>query len=241
MSHQVSSNNPSQRPIADGATPVGERPSRRKGWLWLLLAALAILLLLLGLSQCGNDDATSGTSASTSPSGSASDGGPSTTAASGSATDSASPSASASSATPAAQPSPSASQAAGGGDGSAVAGTIVTGGTAVLGDGPVKDLNTYTGQGAVAKAVKVQSVPADEGFWVGDNTTDRIWIQLTGTAGESKYTVKQGDTVDFTGKVTPAASGFAEKTGLTAAEGAAQLTGQKQYIAVNKATLKLSE
>jgi hypothetical protein len=107
--------------------------------------------------------------------------------------------------------------------------------------GGVKDMAAYTGQSAQGRGVPVQSVPADEGFWAGTSATDRVWVQLTGEAGESPYQVKQGDLVDFTGTITPAASGFADEVGLTAAEGADQLTQQKQYVLVKKSDVTLSE
>ena len=77
-------------------------------------------------------------------------------------------------------------------------------------------------------------------FWVGSSSTQRIWVQLTGAKGESTYTVKPGDKIDFTGVVTPAAAGFADEVGVTAAEGGAQLTSQGQYVSVKKAAVKLS-
>ena len=86
----------------------------------------------------------------------------------------------------------------------------------------------------------VQSVPADEGFWVGSSSTQRIWVQLSGAKGESSYTVKPGDKIDFSGVVKPADAGFADKVGVTPAEGGAQLTSQGQYVSVNKADVKLA-
>lgn len=40
--------------------------------------------------------------------------------------------------------------------------------------------------------------------------------------------------------ITPTEAGFADKVGVSAAESAAQLTSQGQYVAVNKADVKLS-
>ncbi|MFC4951131.1 hypothetical protein [Pseudonocardia sp. GCM10023141] len=68
----------------------------------------------------------------------------------------------------------------------------------------------------------VQSVPADEGFWTSE--TDRIWVQLTGDAGESGYTVQPRDRVDFTGQDLAHDAGFAEQSDVDAAEGADLLT-----------------
>jgi hypothetical protein len=116
----------------------------------------------------------------------------------------------------------------------------VAGGDSILGGSAPQDLGDYHDQQAVGRAVRVQSVPADEGFWVGTSQSDRIWVQLTGTRGESDYKVKEGDTVDFTGTVTKAAEGFAADAGVTAAEGAAQLTEQGYYVAVPSSSVKLS-
>lgn len=244
MSHTVSSSDPDNRrnrragARIDGATPVAGEPARRR-WLLPLLAALAVLALILLLSRCGNDS-TPAARPSASPSASVSVTGSGSPSASDTATESmtGTPTESAS-ASMSASPSDTASATAGGGATGAT-GTITTGGTTVLGDGSVQDLNEYTGDDATARAVTVQSVPTDEGFWVGADTTNRVWVQLTGSASESGYTVKTGDTVNFTGRITPAPAGFADQVGLTAAEGADQLTAQKQYIAVDKSELQLS-
>lgn len=85
------------------------------------------------------------------------------------------------------------------------------------------------------------SVPADEGFWVGSSATDRVWVQLTGSAGESPVTVKAGNRISFsTGKVVANPAGFAAKVGVDAAEGGAQLDAQKQHIEIAKTSIKLS-
>lgn len=102
-------------------------------------------------------------------------------------------------------------------------------------------LSQYAGKAAKARAVRVQSVPADEGFWVGSSKADRVWVQLTGAAGESPFSVKPGDHVDFDGgKVVPTAAGFPSKVGVTAAEGAQQLLAQKQHILLARKALSLS-
>ncbi len=198
-----------------GAVPVGP-PSRRKWLLPLLLALLALIAALFLLSRCGGDDDTSPTAgASTTPT-----------------------------ATSAATSAPSAATSGpAGGQASAAAagdqGTVTAGGTDLLGD--TAGLGTHEGEPAVASGVRVQSVPADEGFWVGASEADRLWVQLTGTGGESDYKVKQGDTIDFTGTVTRAAQGFAAEKGVTAAEGAGQLTEQGHYLSVPASAVRLSD
>ena len=101
-------------------------------------------------------------------------------------------------------------------------------------------LASYADQDVAATSVKVQSVPADEGFWVGDSAKDRIFVQLTGKAGESPYKVKTGDIVTFTGTVTKNPTGFADKIGVTGQEGRSQLTAQKFHVTAAKSALKLA-
>lgn len=192
-------------------------PTRRKWLLPLLLGLLALTALLALLSQCGGDDEDDDRPAAT----------PTTTTATASTSSPASslPAASGVATTAAGQ--------AGG------PGTVTAAGTNLLGAASAT-LGAQDAQQATARAVRVQSVPADEGFWVGTSEQDRLWVQLSGTRGESDYKVKQGDTVDFTGTVTKAASDFATKTGVTAAEGADQLAQQGYYVSVPSSSVKLS-
>jgi len=202
---------PHSRPAA---VPVGGGPTRRKWLLPLLLGLLALIALLALLSQCGDDDDDDDRPAAT----------PTTATVTSPA-----------SSLPAA-PSVAATGTGQGGE----AGTVTAAGTNLLGAASVAALSAQDTQQAVGRAVKVQSVPADEGFWVGTSEQDRLWVQLSGTRGESDYKVKQGDTVDFTGTVTKAASDFATKAGVTAAEGADQLTQQGYYVSVPASSVKLS-
>ena len=80
--------------------------------------------------------------------------------------------------------------------------------------GPNGELTAQAGKPAAAQGVLVQSVPADEGFWVGTSETDRVWVQLSGT-DESGYVVRQGDRVDFSGQVTAHDPGFGPRSAWT--------------------------
>ena len=208
------SNAPHSPNAPHGAVPVGDRPTRRTWLLPLLLALLALIALLFLLSRCGGDDDTT----SAAPTATATATGAATT-------------------TPA---SPAASAAAASGAPAGEPGTVTAQGADLLADPTAAGLGSHDGQEAVGRAVRVQSVPADEGFWVGSGEQDRLWVQLTGTRGESDYKVRQGDTVDFTGTVTPVAQGFPAEVGLTDAEGAAQLTDQGFYVSVPMSGVKLS-
>lgn len=193
---------------------------RRPGWLIPLLALLGLLLLLgllFALFNRDDDDNRAGNTAANSPA----------VTGSGAATPDA---------------GNTASPGTGTGTGTGADGQLLAGGASIL---PLQsgnaDLSQYAGQDATSRGVSVQSVPADEGFWVGSSETDRVWVQLTGGASESGYQVKVGDKIDFEGGTVVATdAGFASRVGVTAAEGATQLEGQKQHIEVPKGNVKLS-
>ncbi|MCE0539647.1 hypothetical protein LWF15_29525 [Kineosporia rhizophila] len=105
--------------------------------------------------------------------------------------------------------------------------------------GDSSDLAAYVGQRATARGIPVQSVVADEGFWVG-RANDRIWVQLTGRPPESTYHVERGDEVTFAGEVVAHNAGFADEVGVNQAEGARSLTSQGAHIEVQKRTLALA-
>ncbi len=228
-------------PHPPGATSIGgERRKNRKG-LWLALAAAAaVILLLLLLSQCGTDD----DSSSPDPA-SGSSAGASAEASSGSGSESSS-SAAGGSATASTPAGGAAGGAAGGGATAGQPGSIVTAdGRSVLELTAAADaasgLGSVSGQAVTGTAVQVLTVPADEGFWVGTSDTERVWVQLTGQAGESPYQVREGDTVDFTGTVVAHDAGFAGQVGVDDAEGAGQLTSQAQHIEAPRSGVVLSE
>lgn len=215
-----------------GATPVGDtRTKKRPWWLLALIGLLLLGLLLFGLSRCGGDDedtASTTTTASTDPS----------TVATPTQTVSASPSdpASASASTSASASATGAPPAGGG--------VLTAGSTNVLplsaaGVPATGDLSQFTGQQVTGKGVTVQSVPSDEGFWVGTSATDRVWVQLAGP-GESPFKVQPGQKVDFSGTMTAHTAAFTQQAGVTTAEGAAQLTAQKQHVETPKSALALS-
>lgn len=104
---------------------------------------------------------------------------------------------------------------------------------------PSGRLAPYAGQTVTATGVLVQSVVADEGFWVGRDATDRVWVQLRISTAESRDQVRAGDQVSFRGTVVASPPGFAQRVGVTAAEGAAQLTRQGAYISTNGDVLRL--
>ena len=98
-------------------------------------------------------------------------------------------------------------------------------------------LARYSGQQVRADVVPVESVPADEGFWVGISATDRVWVQLTVSADR-----RSGETgTPCRHRHPPAGTDdLAEDIGLTREEGAQQLADQGQYVAVDAAAVQLS-
>jgi hypothetical protein len=217
-------------------------PPRRPWWLWALLALIVIALLVLALVQCGSGDDDPGDGPTTA-------GGAGTSAepaAPGSAGGDATGSASAptSGAPAAGAPTAGAPQAgAPASGGAAAAGSLSADGTALLplsaAAGPNGELGALVGRTVTAQGVAVQSVPSDEGFWVGSSETDRVWVQLTVPAGESPYQVQPGQRLDFTGPMTAHGADFPQRVGVDAAEGADQLAGQAAHVEVAKADLRV--
>jgi hypothetical protein len=107
------------------------------------------------------------------------------------------------------------------------------------GVGPGGDLTPLAGKRATARGVRVLSVPADEGFWIGTGRSDRVWVQLTGPPPESPYQVRPGDRVSFIARITPNGRHFARSVGVTQAEGAGTLTAARQHLSVPKRSLTL--
>ena len=222
------------RPV--GATPIGARDDsgrRKKGLLWGALALAALIAIALLLSQCGgadpaadSDAADSSSSSSSSESSESSESGESSESSE-------------------AESSPSESSAAGGAGAAGGGGQLVSGQQDLLqlvaGGSAATALAEFAGQPATATGVQVLSVPADEGFWVGSSDTERVWVQLTGGAGESPYQVQEGDTVDFEGTVVAHDEAFAAEVGVDEANGAAQLTEQGHHLEVAKSAVQLAE
>jgi hypothetical protein len=195
----------------------------------LLLAALVALLLLL--SQCTGDDPEAGSD----PAAQTSQG------AGGSTSASAGPSSAGPASSGAAAPSSSAAPSGGAAGGGQV---VTVDGRSVLalaaGTDAAAALGGLAGQPVTATGARVLSVPADEGFWLGTSETERVWVQLTGEAGESPYQVQEGDLVDFEGTVEAHDAAFAEQVGIDDAEGAQQLADQAAHLTVAKSAVRLS-
>jgi hypothetical protein len=116
----------------------------------------------------------------------------------------------------------------------AAPGSLTAGATSVFAAAAAggQGLAALTGQTATGHAVPVESVPADEGFWIGTGVTDRVWVQLT-TNGESAITITAGQLLDLAGPVVPHGPDYAGKAGVSVADGAEQLTRAGAHLEVD--------
>jgi RNA polymerase sigma factor (sigma-70 family) len=97
---------------------------------------------------------------------------------------------------------------------------------------PVADrLADLAGQRVQARGVRVLAVPADEGFWVGERRGRRVWVQLR-TRRESPVGVRAGQRLTFTAVVVRNDAGFVRRTGVSDADGAAELARQGAHLEV---------
>ena len=112
-------------------------------------------------------------------------------------------------------------------------GTVTSRGTPIL-PAPAEGLGAYADEGAQARSVAVESVVADEGFWVGTSETERLFVFFAAdNAGtESRVQVEEGQTISFDGVVKTLPQDFASAFGMEPAEGVDQLRQQGHYIEI---------
>jgi RNA polymerase sigma factor (sigma-70 family) len=120
----------------------------------------------------------------------------------------------------------------------AVPSTVVVDGEALAPVGPTDDLASLVGRAVRVQDARVESVPADEGFWIGDGPDGRLWVQLT-DVGESPVTIRPGQRVRLRGTVASTAPGMAAAVGVDAAEGAAQLEAQRAHVTARAGDLQV--
>ena len=134
--------------------------------------------------------------------------------------------------TPAAPPAGQTAPAPSGQSGPGL-GTLTASGRSVLDEASAGRYAQLHGQPVEGRAVSVQSVVADEGFWAGASEQNRVFIFLTPQArtrtGESPFQVRAGQRVDLTGSVKAVPADLTP-FGVDQSEGAAQLRSQGHYI-----------
>ena len=105
---------------------------------------------------------------------------------------------------------------------------------------PAGGLGAVAGQTAEGREMRVESVVADEGFWVGDASSSRVFVFLSDQAkaseGESPFQVEAGQSIDFTGVVKPLPADVAD-LGVEADEGADQLRQQGHFLELSRVAL----
>ena len=116
--------------------------------------------------------------------------------------------------------------------GAAAEGTVTVGGTDLFSlAGDPEALGNYEDEAVEATSVPVESVVADEGFWIGETDQERLFVFLNLT-DESGPQIDEGDTVSFSGTTRPLPVDFEQRFGLTPDDGIEQLTEQGHYIEV---------
>ncbi len=99
------------------------------------------------------------------------------------------------------------------------------------------DLDEIIGRTVSADGARVESVPADEGFWIDTDGGRRAWVQVA-TTGESPFTVEPGARVTFTGEVVGHGTDFAGRPDFPAAD-VEDLLGEAAHIEVDIDDLQL--
>lgn len=99
-------------------------------------------------------------------------------------------------------------------------------------------LMAVAGRTVTAQGVRVLAVPADEGFWVGQDNA-RIWVQLTGR-GESPLQVKVNQTLTFEAEVTANTTAFLSDVGLEAGAGRAELERDGYHLTVDSRSVRVA-
>lgn len=182
----------------------GESPQRKKPW-WLLLLALALIALVAFLVTRGGGDDADGTASQQ-------------------------------------EAAEDADGTAGGDEGAGGAGgnpdvqpgKITAGGATVYPLSEGLTVGDYDGQKVVGKGVPVESVVADEGFWVGQSADDRIFVLLTDADAESAPEIQPGDTIDFKGEVVAHGDDFAQRVGVEGNEGAQRLNALAGHVEISQ-------
>ncbi len=98
-------------------------------------------------------------------------------------------------------------------------------------------LERHVGKRVKAHGIMVESVPSDEGFWIGSKDA-RVFVRLIiPVREESPVRIEAGERVTFTGTLRRHEPGFARRQGVTKMEGAGELRRSPQHIVVSLSEL----
>lgn len=110
-------------------------------------------------------------------------------------------------------------------------GRLTTSGKALPTSAP--RLEHHVGNRVRARGVTVESVPSDEGFWIGrKDARVFVWI-TTPRSQDSSVRIETGERMTFTGTIKRHRPGFGRRHGVTEGEGAAELRRNPQHIEVS--------
>jgi RNA polymerase sigma factor (sigma-70 family) len=106
-------------------------------------------------------------------------------------------------------------------------------GPVLVGGADVRSIpaDQLAGRPVEVRSAVIESVPADEGFWIEDGSGGRIWVQLT-TADESPVEIRPGGRVTFDGVLVETPEAFPAQVGAEPTEGAAELVPGGAHIEV---------
>ncbi|MCE3555368.1 hypothetical protein LWC33_28465 [Pseudonocardia sp. RS11V-5] len=121
---------------------------------------------------------------------------------------------------------------------------LSAGGTTLLplerASGPGGDLSGFAGDTVTAEGVAVQSVPAGDGFWLGPEPDQRVWVRLATQPGESPLAVAAGDRVSFTGRMVAHSDAFAGQVLPGDPAASALLSRQRAHVEVARSDVEIS-
>jgi RNA polymerase sigma factor (sigma-70 family) len=115
---------------------------------------------------------------------------------------------------------------------------LTVGSATVLPARKVGSIAGDVGRTAEADGVPVQSVPADEGFWIGGGPGARVWVELNTRGRESAVHVRAGQRASFAAEIVRVTAGSAATMGLSGAA-AAELRETGAYLVVDPGQLRL--
>jgi hypothetical protein len=101
-----------------------------------------------------------------------------------------------------------------------------------------QNIDAQTGHPAMADSVRVQCVPALNGFWLGDSAQNRVWVQLRQPGLVYPHPVRVGDRLSFSGRIVANSANFAAQAGIAGSAGSQQLTDQGAHVEVLKSELR---